>query len=246
MRVMAGASIVLALFSVALMALVALRPDAEVSEPTRVDDVVGLMAVADPDEEGKGWYRTYLNTVVRDSVSLESEELDVLPVGSRVYVERVQGRRARILHPLTGWVSLSTKDGITILRRDTSFQTGVNETELAEAFRTPEFLEAAEELQVASQKLDNLKQHLVEMLNTVDPEHLQKRLATARSGSNPAPELSDLLAKRANTIGKSVKEEQAAKFLREHTKGFAPTGGAGDLRTILGGHHHQAAAAEIV
>merc|ERR1719273_2768573 len=65
--------------------------------------------------EATGWYRVCLNTIVRKGVNLESERLRILPMGSRVRVIRQEQRRVEIDQPITGWCSLKSSNGDTIL-----------------------------------------------------------------------------------------------------------------------------------
>jgi len=65
-----------------------------------------------------GWYQVYLNTVVRADRGLDSKQLQLLPVGQRVYVTEKSGRRVRIEQPVQGWTSMTTAEGVRILRPD--------------------------------------------------------------------------------------------------------------------------------
>lgn len=70
--------------------------------------------------DSAGWYRVCLNTIVRKSKELDSERLRILPMGSKVYVEEVSGRRVRITQPLKGWCSMQSSNGDTILDKQNS------------------------------------------------------------------------------------------------------------------------------
>jgi len=61
-----------------------------------------------------GWYRVCLLAMVRAESSLESLRLRILPVGSKIHIVDVQGRRAKIDSPGDGWVSVASKQGETI------------------------------------------------------------------------------------------------------------------------------------
>lgn len=63
-----------------------------------------------------GWHRVCLNTIVRKEKVLDSERLRILPMGSRVNVVEKQGRRVRIDQPISGWCSLNSSNGDTILK----------------------------------------------------------------------------------------------------------------------------------
>jgi len=63
------------------------------------------------------WYRVCLNTIVRKDVDLASERLRILPMGSKVFVSEIKGRRVRISQPIGGWCSLTSSNGDTILEK---------------------------------------------------------------------------------------------------------------------------------
>lgn len=63
-----------------------------------------------------GWYHVYLNTVLRKELSTDSELLQKIPVGSRLYLVEKHGRRARVEQPVKGWTSMETADGVVIVR----------------------------------------------------------------------------------------------------------------------------------
>lgn len=62
-----------------------------------------------------GWHRVCLNTIVRATKDLESARLRILPMGSRVNVVEVDGRRVRIDEPIGGWCSIESSNGDLIL-----------------------------------------------------------------------------------------------------------------------------------
>jgi len=62
-----------------------------------------------------GWHRVCLNTIVRATKELESARLRILPMGSRVNVVEVSGRRVRIDQPIDGWCSIESSNGDLIL-----------------------------------------------------------------------------------------------------------------------------------
>jgi len=61
------------------------------------------------------WYRVCLNTIVRKEQDLSSERLRILPMGSRVFVIEIVGRRVKIKQPIEGWCSLQSSNGDKIL-----------------------------------------------------------------------------------------------------------------------------------
>jgi len=62
-----------------------------------------------------GWHRVCLNTIVRATKELGSARLRILPMGSRVNVVEVVGRRVRIDEPIDGWCSIESSTGDQIL-----------------------------------------------------------------------------------------------------------------------------------
>jgi len=80
--------------------------DDEGSDPPNVDK--GVTPVL-------GWHRVCLNTIVRATKDLESARLRILPMGSRVNVVEVDGRRVRIDEPIGGWCSIESSNGDLIL-----------------------------------------------------------------------------------------------------------------------------------
>eukprot|EP00494_Astrolonche_serrata_P022514 UN22771 len=63
----------------------------------------------------QGWHRVCLNTIVRATKELGSARLRILPMGSRVHLVEVQGRRVRIDQPIDGWCSIESSNGDQIL-----------------------------------------------------------------------------------------------------------------------------------
>lgn len=61
------------------------------------------------------WHRVMLNTIVRKEVTLDSERLRILPMGSKVLVVKTLERRVKISDPIEGWCSLKSSNGDTIL-----------------------------------------------------------------------------------------------------------------------------------
>jgi len=71
--------------------------------------------MASEDNPCPHWYRVCLNTIVRKGVKLDSERMRILPMGSRVHVVEVNDRRVQIDQPISGWCSLRSSNGDTIL-----------------------------------------------------------------------------------------------------------------------------------
>lgn len=75
----------------------------------------GEEAAQAPTDVVLGWHRVCLNTIVRATRELESARLRILPMGSRVNVVEVAGRRVRIDQPIDGWCSIESSNGDLIL-----------------------------------------------------------------------------------------------------------------------------------
>lgn len=73
------------------------------------------MADSEKENPTDRWYRVCLNTIVRKEQDLSSERLRILPMGSRVYVTSIVGRRVKITQPIEGWCSLQSSNGDKIL-----------------------------------------------------------------------------------------------------------------------------------
>lgn len=80
--------------------------------------------MADGLEAPTGWHRVCLNTIVRKGVELDSERLRILPMGSKVFVEEVRGRRVKISSPIVGWCSKKSSTMDTILEKILPDNTG--------------------------------------------------------------------------------------------------------------------------
>jgi len=61
-------------------------------------------------------YDVLQNTFVREKESFDSPQVRILTAGQQVRVVQTHGKRARIIEPVKGWVSLSSYSGIVILK----------------------------------------------------------------------------------------------------------------------------------
>jgi len=112
--------------------------------------------------EGKlGWHRVCLNTIVRATKELESARLRILPMGSRVNVVEISGRRVRIDQPIDGWCSIESSNGDLILSPAEESDAADKSFEHEETYMTARAQQLANELtelkalreQVRAQKL---------------------------------------------------------------------------------------------
>lgn len=115
------------------------------------------------------WYRVCLNTIVRKDKKLDSERLRILPMGSRVHVVQIEGRRVRIDQPIAGWCSISSSTGDTILQ--------VIQNQNLGSAPTPK----AGNLKVMSQKIANLEEKRQNATSDAEREKFQAELEVIRA-----------------------------------------------------------------
>lgn len=100
------------------------------------------------ESDSLGWHRVCLNTIVRKGEKLDSERLRILPMGSRVNIVEISGRRVRISSPIDGWCSLKSSTGDTILAKIENDQSGVS---------TPAFRQAQQKAKRVEETKDENK-----------------------------------------------------------------------------------------
>uniref|UniRef100_A0A7S2B8Y1 Uncharacterized protein n=1 Tax=Alexandrium andersonii TaxID=327968 RepID=A0A7S2B8Y1_9DINO len=135
-----------------------------------------------------GHFRVYLNTIVREDLDLQSPRVGVLAVGDRVLAVERQGRRVRIEHPLRGWASLETNEGVEILRPDEESadeHAGPHESGLALMAQDPKAKSAAELIRKRAatfteieHKLTNIFQKMNEFVAQQDGKTVAQVLQT--------------------------------------------------------------------
>lgn len=64
-----------------------------------------------------GWYRVQFNTILRASPAFDSPRVRLLSMGQSIYALEKRGRRVHVDAPAPGWMSMSTADGLELLRR---------------------------------------------------------------------------------------------------------------------------------
>jgi len=125
--------------------------------------------MADTGVELPKWYRVCLNTIVRKDKKLDSERLRILPMGSRVHVVQIEGRRVRIDQPIAGWCSISSSTGDTILQ--------VIQNQNLGSAPTPK----AGNLKVMSQKIANLQEKRENATTDAEREKFQAELEVTQA-----------------------------------------------------------------
>lgn len=152
------------------------------------------------------WHRVCLNTIVRKDVELDSERLRILPMGSKVCVVEQSNRRVRISQPISGWCSLRSSNGDTIL---TPLENSENAT------TTPLAGEIRQGIEKGVQEIKNLKSQreqaskgMEKLLENANPEFLQitKQLKDLREKVEGAPEEKEALAKSKGQLTKAASE----------------------------------------
>lgn len=197
-RIVATVALVLAAVATLCMLVVVFRVQhglTQVSARSSVGlDTVEVGAAFDQEDASadiQGWYRTYLNTLVRESPDLESKRVGVLAVGKEVYVVEKRGRRVRIETPLAGWMSMETTDGVKILRRDLSqLGNSFNRSALNKAFQSKQVLAMHDSMQNTAAKFTQLEQRLIDTLKLMN-----ERIVTG--GDHP-------LEKATQAVGKTI------------------------------------------
>lgn len=214
-RAMSIASVLLGLASVVMMASVVLRPSAP-QVVASATDAVGLDALPQAEaHRAEGWYRSYLDAQVRKEETTESEKVDTLHAGSLVYVAELRGRRARILKPVKGWMSVRTADDIEILVPDLTYQASPNKTDIEAVFRSRKVREANERLQQSAMQLAAVEKNLMEVVKKMKkvPKHVENKMVKRW------PQIADRAAKHvSNAAHKVATDEGTKKFLQRAAK----------------------------
>lgn len=212
-QAMSSAALVLALISICLLSFVALRlgggSGGGAGQPS-LHDVIGLAGAraagaSDVGGEEKGWYKTYLRTMVREDEALDSPEVQLVPPGALVWVAETKGRRARVLKPFKGWMSLRSAEGIEIMRPDTTYDGKADDAEFYAALNSPEMKNATKRLKDASAKLTALQAKMQRSVKRITDKELYRKglLKTKQVGSavqKKAPELEKLAAQELKKV----------------------------------------------
>jgi len=112
-----------------------------------------------------GWHRVCLNTIVRATKELDSARLRILPMGSRVNVVEVVGRRVKIDQPIDGWCSIESSNGDLILSKTSSEDnggTGDDEGKDTYPPKTNFYKDRIEQTDKELQELENLRQQMAD------------------------------------------------------------------------------------
>lgn len=208
-RYMSVGSVVLAMASVAMMGRVALHTGADVSTTSTLN---GIVRLSESREEWlpqqPGWYRSYLEGAVRSDMRPDSEEIQVLPVGTLVYVTQVIGRDAQILTPVSGWMSIETEKGVEILQRDMTYKGDPHNVDLREVMHSRKVRDSNEHLQNSAIQMTEVEKKLLKAL---------KRLHVDMESWKGLGQLGHALGERSHALvekAPDVAEKLAFKFAK--------------------------------
>lgn len=154
-----------------------------------------------------GWHRVCLNTIVRASKELDSSRLRILPMGSRVNVVDVVGRRVKIDQPIDGWCSIESSNGDLILSKTHDEAAPTHTDEGKEAFQNDKeyFNDRAKEVAEELKELQDLRVQL-EDAKTKTKEAQKNELLSAELNK----EVSELesRAKEQERLQQEIQEKQ--------------------------------------
>lgn len=155
-------------------------------------------AAASGGAELPGYFRVYLNTIVREDRDMQSPRVGVLTVGDRVFAVERHGRRVRIEHPLRGWTSMETAEGVDILRPDEDLlgvHAGPNASGLARLAQNPEANAAAEAIRKRAATFTDIEHKLISVFNKMNEFVVQQNGKTVAQV---------IQTKEIQTVGKAV------------------------------------------
>lgn len=202
--------------------------------------------------EGKlGWHRVCLNTIVRATRELESARLRILPMGSRVNVVEIAGRRVRIDQPIDGWCSIESSNGDLILspaeesdNGDKSFSDNqdmqTRATQLAEELAELKTLrEKVSQQKQVEKELGNTQQAVAQL--TQDVARLkaenEKSASMARQIELKTKQLEDLqrITQQKEAESQAVKQQLYTLYAPDNGKRRLPSSQTSHTTNLLNG-----------
>lgn len=144
-----------------------------------------------------GWHRVCLNTIVRATKDLDSARLRILPMGSRVNVVEVVGRRVKIDQPIDGWCSIESSNGDLILSKTQDEAPAAHNDEGKEAFDTDRV-----EYQQQQRQINEIEGELSELRKKVEEANLKKQEAQKNEV------LSEELKKEVDDLESKAREQE--------------------------------------
>lgn len=142
-----------------------------------------------------GWHRVCLNTIVRATKDLDSARLRILPMGSRVNVVEVVGRRVKIDQPIDGWCSIESSNGDLILSKTQDEAPADHNDEGKEAFDTNDF-------QQQQRQINEFQGELSELRKKVEQANQKKKEAQKNEV------LSEELKKEVDDLEAKAREQE--------------------------------------
>jgi len=144
-----------------------------------------------------GWHRVCLNTIVRATKDLDSARLRILPMGSRVNVVEVVGRRVKIDQPIDGWCSIESSNGDLILSKTQDEAPAAHNDEGKEAFDTDRV-----EYQQQQRQINEIEGELSELRKKVEEANIKKKEAQKNEV------LSEELKKEVDDLESKAREQE--------------------------------------
>lgn len=154
-----------------------------------------------------GWHRVCLNTIVRASKELDSSRLRILPMGSRVNVVDVVGRRVKIDQPIDGWCSIESSNGDLILSKTQDEAAPTHTDEGKEAFQNDKeyFNDRAKEVAEELKELQDLRVQLEDA--KIKTKEAQKNEMLSAELNKEVSEL-ESRAKEQERLQQEIEEKQ--------------------------------------
>jgi len=144
-----------------------------------------------------GWHRVCLNTIVRATKDLDSARLRILPMGSRVNVVEVVGRRVKIDQPIDGWCSIESSNGDLILSKTQDEAPADHNDEGKEAFDADRV-----DFQQQQRQINEFQGELSELRKKVEQANLKKKEAQKNEV------LSEELKKEVDDLEAKAREQE--------------------------------------
>lgn len=205
-RLVSASALLLAVLSAIATASIVLRSSKDAqsvgqSTPlsTHSTDVLGLHVK----RLQRGWHRTYLDSQVFATASLDSPVVQMLPVNSLVYVAEAHQQLVRLTKPVRGWMRTWTDEGVEVLAPDETYRANPDELDMEEISRSRQARETNERQQLRSMRMAALQQETVDAL---------KRLEAGKTMRRQVPHVAKQV-KQAHKTGERL-AKQAVKALR--------------------------------
>eukprot|EP00933_Yihiella_yeosuensis_P017907 TRINITY_DN14894_c0_g1_i4.p1 TRINITY_DN14894_c0_g1~~TRINITY_DN14894_c0_g1_i4.p1 ORF type:complete len:318 (+),score=50.34 TRINITY_DN14894_c0_g1_i4:133-1086(+) len=151
-----------------------------------------------------------VNAVVRKSKETDSERVAVIPLSQPVLISELVGRRAHIIDPIDGWVSVISRDGIQILQNRDSCEAFIRDGDASRKHRplpNQTVEEALAQLRDQVLKFQGLQKHV---LKAVD--YANQKMASKHLVHKVADQASDHASKALERIKGTVENLHLERF----------------------------------